>query len=94
MVLKANDRRTSCPYHDEFRGPRSDYVRQVVEEVVCYLVAQVFLSCLASMDVCKRIAPLRQGCTLNSRRAASPLMWLVVGEERWEAPYSSQGCSP
>ncbi|GFW23682.1 uncharacterized protein TNCV_2032251 [Trichonephila clavipes] len=29
MVLKANDRRTSCPLHDEFRGPRSDYVRQV-----------------------------------------------------------------
>ncbi|GFV32204.1 uncharacterized protein TNCV_1674921 [Trichonephila clavipes] len=21
MVLKANDRRTSCPCHDEFRGP-------------------------------------------------------------------------
>ncbi|GFY28839.1 uncharacterized protein TNCV_4719721 [Trichonephila clavipes] len=30
MVLKANDRRTSCPCHDEFRGPRSDYVRQVL----------------------------------------------------------------
>ncbi|GFS55623.1 hypothetical protein TNCV_131451 [Trichonephila clavipes] len=29
MVLKANDRRTSCPCHNEFRGPRSDYVRQV-----------------------------------------------------------------
>ncbi|GFV02997.1 uncharacterized protein TNCV_2744601 [Trichonephila clavipes] len=29
MVLKANDRRTSCPCHDEFRGPRSDYVRHV-----------------------------------------------------------------
>ncbi|GFV34354.1 uncharacterized protein TNCV_4023691 [Trichonephila clavipes] len=28
MVLKANDRRTSCPCHDEFHGPRSDYVRQ------------------------------------------------------------------
>ncbi|GFU49794.1 RING finger protein 17 [Trichonephila clavipes] len=28
MVLKVNDRRTSCPCHDEFRGPRSDYVRQ------------------------------------------------------------------
>ncbi|GFV84870.1 hypothetical protein TNCV_4298521 [Trichonephila clavipes] len=26
---KANDRRTSCPCHDEFRGPHSDYVRQV-----------------------------------------------------------------
>ncbi|GFV91166.1 hypothetical protein TNCV_896871 [Trichonephila clavipes] len=32
MVLKANDRRTSCPCHDEFRGPRSDYVRQVALE--------------------------------------------------------------
>ncbi|GFU87406.1 hypothetical protein TNCV_2716911 [Trichonephila clavipes] len=29
MVLKSNDRRTSCPCHDEFRGPHSDYVRQV-----------------------------------------------------------------
>ncbi|GFU87084.1 hypothetical protein TNCV_246731 [Trichonephila clavipes] len=32
MVLKANDRRTSCPCHDEFRGPRSDCVRQVASE--------------------------------------------------------------
>ncbi|GFV16121.1 hypothetical protein TNCV_3378851 [Trichonephila clavipes] len=31
MVLKANDRRTSCPCHDEFRGPRSDYVKQLLE---------------------------------------------------------------
>ncbi|GFU17531.1 uncharacterized protein TNCV_5069351 [Trichonephila clavipes] len=29
MVLEANDRRTSCPCHDEFCGPLSDYVRQV-----------------------------------------------------------------
>ncbi|GFX47137.1 uncharacterized protein TNCV_2747141 [Trichonephila clavipes] len=29
MALKANDRRTCCPCLDEFRGPRSDYVRQV-----------------------------------------------------------------
>ncbi|GFU15297.1 hypothetical protein TNCV_954491 [Trichonephila clavipes] len=29
MVLKTNDRRTSCPCHDEFRGPRSDCVRQI-----------------------------------------------------------------
>ncbi|GFW76818.1 uncharacterized protein TNCV_59161 [Trichonephila clavipes] len=31
MVLKANDRRTSC-HANEFRGPRSDYVRQVALE--------------------------------------------------------------
>ncbi|GFV70383.1 hypothetical protein TNCV_4798021 [Trichonephila clavipes] len=30
MALKANDKRTSCPCHDEFRGPRSDYVRQAL----------------------------------------------------------------
>ncbi|GFT42144.1 hypothetical protein TNCV_1669271 [Trichonephila clavipes] len=36
MVLKANDRRTSCPCHDEFRGPRSDYVRQSIFEYLTY----------------------------------------------------------
>ncbi|GFX95957.1 uncharacterized protein TNCV_2085371 [Trichonephila clavipes] len=38
------------------------------------------------MDVCKCIVPLRHGCTLNNRRAASPLAWLVEKVERWEAP--------
>ncbi|GFS58770.1 hypothetical protein TNCV_4270851 [Trichonephila clavipes] len=28
MVLQTNDRRTSSPFHDEFRGPRYDYVSQ------------------------------------------------------------------
>ncbi|GFV52303.1 uncharacterized protein TNCV_2673241 [Trichonephila clavipes] len=41
------------------------------------------------MDVCKCIVPLRHGGTLNSHRAASPLVWLV--EERWEAPDHPQG---
>ncbi|GFV45229.1 uncharacterized protein TNCV_4240621 [Trichonephila clavipes] len=36
------------------------------------------------MDVCKCIGPLRHGDTLNSCRAASPLVWL--GEKRWENP--------
>ncbi|GFS73837.1 uncharacterized protein TNCV_1458671 [Trichonephila clavipes] len=46
------------------------------------------------MDVCKCIVPLRHGGTLNYRRAASPLMWLVEGEERWEAPGHPQGFLP
>ncbi|GFV49810.1 uncharacterized protein TNCV_1390921 [Trichonephila clavipes] len=29
--------------------------------------------------------------TLNSHRAASPLVWLVEGEERWEAPGQPHG---
>ncbi|GFW21201.1 uncharacterized protein TNCV_1948251 [Trichonephila clavipes] len=37
------------------------------------------------MGVCKCIVPARHGGTLNSRRAASPLVRLVEGEERWEA---------
>ncbi|GFT48474.1 uncharacterized protein TNCV_3822591 [Trichonephila clavipes] len=37
-------------------------------------------------DVRKCIVPLRHGDTLNSRRATSPLVKLVEGEERWEAP--------
>ncbi|GFW91660.1 uncharacterized protein TNCV_4500791 [Trichonephila clavipes] len=37
------------------------------------------------MDVCKCIGPTRHGGTLNSRRAASPLVRLVEGEQRWEA---------
>ncbi|GFV68868.1 DUF4817 domain-containing protein [Trichonephila clavipes] len=32
-MLKANDRRTSCPCHDEFRGPRSDYVKQLSSDL-------------------------------------------------------------
>ncbi|GFU72166.1 uncharacterized protein TNCV_3153021 [Trichonephila clavipes] len=38
------------------------------------------------MDVCKCILPLRYGGAPNSRRAASPLVWLVEGEDRWKAP--------
>ncbi|GFX58776.1 uncharacterized protein TNCV_804801 [Trichonephila clavipes] len=34
------------------------------------------------------------GVTLNSRRAASPLVWLVEGEERWEASDHSQSVLP
>ncbi|GFW05962.1 uncharacterized protein TNCV_4477561 [Trichonephila clavipes] len=46
------------------------------------------------MDVCKRVVPLRHGVTLNSRRAASPLVWLVEGEERWEASDHPQRVLP
>ncbi|GFT59061.1 uncharacterized protein TNCV_186421 [Trichonephila clavipes] len=38
--------------------------------------------------------PLRHEGTLNSRRAASPLVWLVEGEERREAPDHPQGFLP
>ncbi|GFS79318.1 uncharacterized protein TNCV_4409681 [Trichonephila clavipes] len=33
-------------------------------------------------------------CTLNSRRVASPLVRLVEGEERWEAPDHPEGVIP
>ncbi|GFV51357.1 hypothetical protein TNCV_4687201 [Trichonephila clavipes] len=43
------------------------------------------------MDVCNCIVPLRQVVTLNSSRAASPLVRLVEEEVRWEAPDHHQG---
>ncbi|GFX26816.1 uncharacterized protein TNCV_1839891 [Trichonephila clavipes] len=46
------------------------------------------------MDVCKCIVPSWHGGTLNSRRASSPFMRLVAGEERWEIPDPHSGCSP
>ncbi|GFV07982.1 uncharacterized protein TNCV_2402931 [Trichonephila clavipes] len=46
------------------------------------------------MDVCKCTGPLRHGGTLSSRRAASPLVRLVEGEERWEASDDPQGVLP
>ncbi|GFV30349.1 uncharacterized protein TNCV_98241 [Trichonephila clavipes] len=46
------------------------------------------------MDVYKCIVPLRHEGTLNSRRAASPLVRLVEGDERWEALTLPQGVLP
>ncbi|GFT04750.1 hypothetical protein TNCV_334881 [Trichonephila clavipes] len=46
MVLKANDRRTSCRCHDEFRGPRSDYVRQRWLEIYANLQSPKLLRVL------------------------------------------------
>ncbi|GFX82722.1 uncharacterized protein TNCV_1193971 [Trichonephila clavipes] len=46
------------------------------------------------IDVCKCIAPSRLEGTLNSRRAASPLMRLVIDEKRCEAPDHPQGVLP
>ncbi|GFU61369.1 uncharacterized protein TNCV_530691 [Trichonephila clavipes] len=46
------------------------------------------------MDVCKCIVPLLHWGTLNSHQAASPLVRLVEGEERWEAPGHPQDSSP
>ncbi|GFV00520.1 uncharacterized protein TNCV_3644981 [Trichonephila clavipes] len=37
---------------------------------------------------------MRHGGTLNSRRAASPLVWLVEEVERWEAPDHPSGVLP
>ncbi|GFX99079.1 uncharacterized protein TNCV_2492611 [Trichonephila clavipes] len=46
------------------------------------------------MDVCKCIVPLRHVGTLNNRRAASHFVWLVGGEESWEASGHTQGFLP
>ncbi|GFS82449.1 hypothetical protein TNCV_4777601 [Trichonephila clavipes] len=69
MVLKANDRRTSCPCHDEFRGPRSDYVRQ---ELTFYELIEIHkqdIEDLESVDLVQSddrmtVGNLREGLSL------------------------------
>ncbi|GFU79860.1 uncharacterized protein TNCV_577401 [Trichonephila clavipes] len=46
------------------------------------------------MAVCKCLMPSRRGCTLNSHRAASPLVRLMEVVESWEAPHNHQGVLP
>ncbi|GFX20443.1 hypothetical protein TNCV_3488011 [Trichonephila clavipes] len=46
------------------------------------------------MDVCKCIVPSQHGGTLNSHRVESPLVRLVTGNDRWEAPDPPPGCPP
>ncbi|GFU27159.1 uncharacterized protein TNCV_775771 [Trichonephila clavipes] len=46
------------------------------------------------MDVCKCIVPARHGGTLYSSLAASPLVRLVDGEEKWEASDYPQSVLP
>ncbi|GFX28295.1 hypothetical protein TNCV_1125491 [Trichonephila clavipes] len=43
------------------------------------------------MDVCKCIVPTCHGGTLNSRRAASPLVRFVEGEESGKGPLTPAG---
>ncbi|GFX99226.1 uncharacterized protein TNCV_2494071 [Trichonephila clavipes] len=46
------------------------------------------------MNICTCVVPSRHGGTLNSRSAASPLVSLAEGEERWEAPDLPQDICP
>ncbi|GFT23755.1 hypothetical protein TNCV_3512071 [Trichonephila clavipes] len=43
---------------------------------------------ISDMALCSEMSgpQLSWGGTLNSHRAASPLVWLVEGVERWELP--------
>ncbi|GFX13971.1 hypothetical protein TNCV_611771 [Trichonephila clavipes] len=48
------------------------------------------------MNVCQCIVPVRHEGTLNIHRATSPLVRLVEGKEKWEAPstnYQDRGLS-
>ncbi|GFU24569.1 uncharacterized protein TNCV_2265141 [Trichonephila clavipes] len=55
----------------------------LIEHVSDYLDKYVGLARKSDKAPSQCIVPLRHGGTLNSRRAASPLAWLVEREERW-----------
>ncbi|GFT86458.1 hypothetical protein TNCV_3259551 [Trichonephila clavipes] len=81
---------TRTPKHQQ---PLSCYTGIVVSDTDNYAVGPRFESG-EGMDIRQYKGPLRHENTLNSRRAASPLMRLVEEEERWEAPDHLQGVLP
>ncbi|GFX33590.1 hypothetical protein TNCV_1932571 [Trichonephila clavipes] len=72
------------------------FVLQVLQpRVVLGLTFQlVFFLLLCRKFLLYREVPLWHGGTLNCRRAASPLVRLVEGEERWKAPDQPQSVLP
>ncbi|GFS92555.1 zinc finger MYM-type protein 1 [Trichonephila clavipes] len=77
MVLKANDRRTSCPCHDEFRGPRSDYVRQVA---LATTQQQLLFFHPTIEYVEKHVKEIGNSCLENHKN--SILVWLTRKENK------------
>ncbi|GFW79411.1 hypothetical protein TNCV_2478181 [Trichonephila clavipes] len=63
------------------KSDQTPSLHAVVSDADCGAVGTGFES-RRRHGVCKCIVPLRQGGTLNSRRAASPLVGLLEGEER------------
>ncbi|GFS54824.1 uncharacterized protein TNCV_3575601 [Trichonephila clavipes] len=50
--------------------------------------------CFSALSAFNCVVACAHGDTLNSRQAASPLVWLVVGEERWVASDHTQSVLP
>ncbi|GFW77572.1 uncharacterized protein TNCV_2499641 [Trichonephila clavipes] len=86
MVLKANDRCTSCPCHDEFRGPRSDYVRQAAV-AKWYRIMACFIT--SSSPVPLKTCRVGQRCMLNLSRVEMSSHWCGHLEREVPAQVSS-----
>ncbi|GFV50487.1 hypothetical protein TNCV_1861681 [Trichonephila clavipes] len=79
MVLKANDRRTSCPCHDEFRGPRSDYVRQFPTCPNRLPGFRLSARIMNNDTIAGTPMPRRFECEINWPRPAVPMNAKLVG---------------
>ncbi|GFX54729.1 uncharacterized protein TNCV_2822501 [Trichonephila clavipes] len=85
MVLRPTKGVHLDPCHDEFRGSDAVVIRWHEEQQ-----HDVGSNPGEGMSVCKCIVPSQHG-GLNRRQAASPLVRLVEGEERWKASERPQG---
>ncbi|GFU70277.1 hypothetical protein TNCV_904191 [Trichonephila clavipes] len=77
-----------------------DNIRRVIADIRPQMLEKVIENWTSRLDYIRasRGSPMpeiifKMG-TLNSRQAASPLVRLVAGNEWWEAPDPSPGCSP
>ncbi|GFU76599.1 uncharacterized protein TNCV_1940871 [Trichonephila clavipes] len=81
--------RKRLPCHDEFRGPRSDYIRQVALATTTTLLFDCFLK--RSNPVPLKTRRVGQRCTLNLSRAETSSRWCGVVVRRGGA---SSGVRP
>ncbi|GFW22229.1 hypothetical protein TNCV_1429831 [Trichonephila clavipes] len=84
-------RMCSVLFPQRYQIGRSDFLqRALLSEVVHGLG----LNPGEGMDICKCIVPLWHVGTLNRLRVTSPLVRFMEGEEEWDSPERSPGCSP
>ncbi|GFV50642.1 hypothetical protein TNCV_2213051 [Trichonephila clavipes] len=82
MVLKANDRRISSPCHDEFRGPRSVYVRQLRNAAEAESVLKQIAISLAIAEEAHLFEhrDLHLGNILVQRNASKSISYVLRGQ--------------
>ncbi|GFW18826.1 hypothetical protein TNCV_5132791 [Trichonephila clavipes] len=71
-----------------------DFAANLDKKPITHFEGRCFIMRLFAWCAVKQRVPSRHVDTLNIHRVTSPLVKLMAGDERWEAPDPPPGCSP